>query len=100
MVGKILPSQTLNHRTHISITSVIATASDLGVTVIAYAPLGRGFLTGKIKSRADLDPNDMRLHYERFSEDVRPYKPCPILTSFRPLTRLPDLEHKKEREDR
>lgn len=51
--------------------AVIATAKDLGVAVVAYAPLGRGFLTGKIKSRADLDKNDPRLRYERFSEEVR-----------------------------
>jgi len=50
---------------------VIATAKDLGVAVVAYAPLGRGFLTGKIKSRADLGQNDIRLGYERFSEEVR-----------------------------
>lgn len=50
---------------------VIATAKDLGVAVVAYAPLGRGFLTGKIKSRADLDKDDPRLRYERFSEEVR-----------------------------
>jgi len=50
-------------------TLVIATAKDLGVAVVAYAPLGRGFLTGKIKSRADLGQNDIRLGYERFSEE-------------------------------
>ena len=50
---------------------VIATAKDLGVAVVAYAPLGRGFLTGRIKSRADLDKDDPRLRYDRFSEEVR-----------------------------
>jgi len=48
---------------------VIATAKDLGVAVVAYAPLGRGFLTGRIKSRADLDKDDPRLRYDRFSEE-------------------------------
>jgi len=48
---------------------VIATAKDLGVAVVAYSPLGRGFLTGKIKSRADLDKSDFRLSLERFSEE-------------------------------
>ena len=33
---------------------VISTAKELGVTVAAYSPLGRGFLTGTIKSPADL----------------------------------------------
>jgi len=48
---------------------VIATAKDLGIAVVAYSPLGRGFLTGKIKSRADLDKDDFRLRLERFSEE-------------------------------
>ena len=34
-----------------------------------YSPLGRGFLTGQIRSRADLDPNDFRNQNPRFSED-------------------------------
>jgi len=54
-----------------SIHLVIAAAKDLGVAVVAYAPLGRGFLTGKIRSRSDPDKNDPRLRYERFSEEVR-----------------------------
>lgn len=53
------------------VTLVIATAKDLGVAVVAYSPLGRGFLAGKIKSRADLDKGDFRLSLERFSEEVR-----------------------------
>jgi len=37
--------------------------------VVAYSPLGRGFLTGQIKSRADIPEGDMRLHFSRFSEE-------------------------------
>jgi len=48
---------------------VIATAKDLGTAVVAYSPLGRGFLAGRIKSRADLDKGDFRLTLERFSEE-------------------------------
>ncbi|KAK9450233.1 NADP-dependent oxidoreductase domain-containing protein [Limtongia smithiae] len=48
---------------------VLETCAELGIPVIAYSPLGRGFLTGQIKSRADLPPNDMRLHFDRFSEE-------------------------------
>jgi len=48
---------------------VIATARELGVIVVAYSPLGRGFLTGQIKSRADLPAGDMRLNFARFSEE-------------------------------
>ncbi len=34
---------------------------ELGITFVAYSPLGRGFLTGAIKSRADLEQGDFRL---------------------------------------
>lgn len=69
-------------------TLVIATAKDLEVVVIAYAPLGRGFLTGKITSRADLAKDDMRLRLERFSEEVWRIKhlgftPRPLTRRFR-----------------
>jgi len=49
--------------------NVIAAAKQLGVSVVAYAPLGRGFLTGQIKSRADIPEGDMRLQFTRFSEE-------------------------------
>ena len=35
----------------------------------SYSPLGRGFLTGSIKSRADLAANDWRLNDPRYSEE-------------------------------
>jgi aryl-alcohol dehydrogenase-like predicted oxidoreductase len=51
-------------------TGFLDTARDLGVNIIPYSPLGRGFLTGAIKSRADLDPKDPRLTmHPRFSEE-------------------------------
>lgn len=37
--------------------------------MIAYSPLGRGFLTNTIKSRADLDPSDTRFNHPRFAEE-------------------------------
>ncbi|KAJ2975363.1 hypothetical protein NUW54_g11743 [Trametes sanguinea] len=48
---------------------VIETAKELGIAVIAYSPLGRGFLTGAIKNPNDLPPGDMRRHFSRFSEE-------------------------------
>ncbi|EAU87803.1 aldo/keto reductase [Coprinopsis cinerea okayama7 len=48
---------------------VIATAKELGITVIAYSPLGRGFLTGQIKSSSDLPPGDHRASLTRFQEE-------------------------------
>jgi aryl-alcohol dehydrogenase-like predicted oxidoreductase len=41
---------------------------ELGITFVAYSPLGRGFLTGAIRSRADLTKGDWRLNLPRFSE--------------------------------
>ena len=43
---------------------------ELGITFVAYSPLGRGFLTGAIKSRADLEPTDWRLTLPRFTEEA------------------------------
>ena len=37
-----------------------------GVSLVAYAPLGRGFLTGEIRSPEDFEPNDYRRGMPRF----------------------------------
>ncbi len=39
---------------------------ELGITFVAYSPLGRGFLTGRFKSIEDLGPDDWRRHSPRF----------------------------------
>ena len=44
----------------------LATARDLGVSVVAYSPLGRGFLTGAYKSPDDFAPDDFRRSSPRF----------------------------------
>jgi aryl-alcohol dehydrogenase-like predicted oxidoreductase len=49
-------------------TDFLRTARELGVKIVAYSPLGRGFLTNTIKSREDLDPSDSRFNHPRFSE--------------------------------
>ncbi len=43
---------------------------ELGITFVAYSPLGRGFLTGAIKSRADLEQGDFRLSNPRFTDEA------------------------------
>lgn len=43
---------------------------ELGITFVSYSPLGRGFLTGAIKSRADFEAGDFRLSNPRFTEDA------------------------------
>ena len=47
---------------------ILPTTRRLGIGFVAYSPLGRGFLTGAIGSRDDLQPGDWRLSNPRFSE--------------------------------
>lgn len=45
---------------------LLDTCRDLGITFVAYSPLGRGFLTGAIKNMADLEAGDFRQYGPRF----------------------------------
>jgi aryl-alcohol dehydrogenase-like predicted oxidoreductase len=45
---------------------VIPSLRELGIGLVAYSPLGRGFLSGEIRSLDDLDPDDFRRHSPRF----------------------------------
>ncbi|HSE00449.1 MAG TPA: aldo/keto reductase [Burkholderiales bacterium] len=45
---------------------VIPVCRELGIGYVAYAPLGRGLLTGRIKSVDDLPANDRRRRHPRF----------------------------------
>lgn len=47
----------------------LATARDLGIGIVAYSPLGRGFLTGALKSPQDFAPSDFRRNSPRFMGD-------------------------------
>jgi aryl-alcohol dehydrogenase-like predicted oxidoreductase len=49
--------------------AVIPTLRELGIALVAYSPLGRGFLTGAIKSIDDLDADDYRRFSPRFQGD-------------------------------
>jgi aryl-alcohol dehydrogenase-like predicted oxidoreductase len=48
---------------------VVDTARELGVGIVAYSPLGRGFLTGTITSPSDFPEADFRAHLPRFTGD-------------------------------
>src|SRR5688572_6098141 len=48
--------------------NILPTLQRLGIGFVAYSPLGRGFLSGAIRSRSDLQPGDWRLTNPRFSE--------------------------------
>ncbi len=45
---------------------VLPTLRELGIGLVAYSPLGRGFLTGTIKAPEDLDDDDFRAANPRF----------------------------------
>lgn len=47
-------------------TDVLPVCRELGIGLVAYSPLGRGFLTGAFQSPNDFAPNDRRRHFPRF----------------------------------
>ena len=49
---------------------VASTCAELGIPIIAYSPLGRGFLTGQIKKPEDIPEGDFRKFSPRFQPDV------------------------------
>jgi aryl-alcohol dehydrogenase-like predicted oxidoreductase len=49
---------------------VLGTLRELGIGLVAYSPLGRGFLTGQIRSLADLPEDDWRRTNPRFEEQA------------------------------
>ncbi|KAI9890415.1 MAG: hypothetical protein M1814_004201 [Vezdaea aestivalis] len=51
---------------------LLATCRRLGVAVVAYSPLGRGFLTGAYKSPDDFEEGDFRKISPRFSKENFP----------------------------
>jgi len=48
---------------------IVPACREMGVGIVAYSPLGRGFLTGQIRSVDDLAGDDYRRHHPRFSGD-------------------------------
>ena len=49
---------------------VLPTLRELGIGLVAYSPLGRGFLTGQIRSVDDLSEDDWRRTNPRFQEEA------------------------------
>ena len=45
---------------------ILPTVRELDIGFVAYSPLGRGFLSGRITSPEDLDPDDFRRRNPRF----------------------------------
>lgn len=53
-------------------SGILKTCRELGISVVAYSPIGRGLLTGQIKSPEDLPEDDFRRNTPRFSNDNFP----------------------------
>jgi aryl-alcohol dehydrogenase-like predicted oxidoreductase len=47
--------------------AILPTVRELGIGFVAYSPLGRGFLTGQIKSASDFPEDDFRRFHPRFT---------------------------------
>jgi aryl-alcohol dehydrogenase-like predicted oxidoreductase len=48
--------------------NILPVLRDLGIALVAYSPLGRGFLTATFRHRDDLIPTDRRHAHPRFQE--------------------------------
>lgn len=49
--------------------NILATCRELGIGFVPYSPLGRGFLTGKIRDTSTLDENDFRRITPKFQKE-------------------------------
>ena len=47
---------------------ILDTLRELGIALVPFSPLGRGFLTGNLKETSQMDPNDNRRKFPRFQE--------------------------------
>jgi aryl-alcohol dehydrogenase-like predicted oxidoreductase len=56
--------------TAIEENNVLATCEELGIGLVPYSPLGRGFLTGKITEKTTYDSSDIRSHNPRFTPEA------------------------------
>lgn len=74
----------------IETSGVMATAQELGVTILAYSPLAQGLLTGKYTPEANLKPAGARWLNPRFSQEG--------LTKLMPVIRaLQEIGEKRAR---
>jgi aryl-alcohol dehydrogenase-like predicted oxidoreductase len=50
---------------------ILPMLEELGIGLVAYSPLGKGFLTGKIDENTKLESNDFRSTIPRFAPEAR-----------------------------
>ena len=53
-------------------TEILPLCRELGIGFVAYSPLGRGFLTGNVRTPGDLAANDSRRNMPRFAAENLP----------------------------
>jgi aryl-alcohol dehydrogenase-like predicted oxidoreductase len=54
----------------VEVNGVLPTLRELGIGLVAYSPLGRGYLSGRFRSVDELDPDDWRRTQPRFQGDA------------------------------
>src|SRR5213594_1915880 len=52
-------------------TEVLPTLEELGIGLVPFSPLGKGFLTGKIDEKTEFDKTDFRNRLPRFTPQAR-----------------------------
>ncbi|RFU34188.1 hypothetical protein B7463_g2174, partial [Scytalidium lignicola] len=55
-----------------STSEILKTCRELGVTIVAFCPIGRGVLTGQFQSHADIPEGDLRRKLPKYSEENFP----------------------------
>jgi aryl-alcohol dehydrogenase-like predicted oxidoreductase len=65
-----LPSEYSIWWTEIEENNVLATCEELGIGLVPYSPLGRGYLTGKVTKETKFAKNDIRARNPRFTEEA------------------------------
>lgn len=71
-------------------SETLSTCQDLGVNVVAYAPLAQGFLAGKYDTESDFEQNDCRSRLDHFQRKEL-QKNLPIISE------LKDISHKHKK---
>ncbi|WP_139921277.1 aldo/keto reductase [Hymenobacter sp. DG01] len=51
---------------HVEEEGILQATREMGIGFVAYSPLGRGFLSGEIKTPDDFEPNDSRRIFPRY----------------------------------
>jgi aryl-alcohol dehydrogenase-like predicted oxidoreductase len=50
--------------------AILPTLEELGIGLVPYSPLGRGYLTGKVDENTTFDKTDIRAHNPRFTPEA------------------------------